>query len=50
MFGRFGKVGDGKKISLDLLWSGFLLLEHAAEYADFGGEAEEEEDEIDHFG
>jgi hypothetical protein len=25
------------------------MLEHAAEYADFGGEAEEEEDEIDHF-
>jgi hypothetical protein len=27
---------------VDLLSSEFLLLEHAAEYADFGGEAEEE--------
>jgi hypothetical protein len=32
-----------------LICSEFLMLEHAAEYADFGGEAEEEEDEIDHF-
>jgi hypothetical protein len=51
MFSCFGKVGDAILFfSLDLLCSGFLLLEHAAEYADFRGETEEEGDEIDHFG